>query len=93
MAELVSGVAALVAVVLYALIAWRVRTAHPQEWERLGSPGGLHDPTELGSLKLAEYIWKARWVALNDLFIYLVCILFYLSVAVMIVGFLRLIAA
>lgn len=88
MAEIVSGGAALSAVVLYALIAWRMRTAYPQEWVKLGSPGGLHDPTELGSLKFAEYIWKAKWVALNDMPICSLCIAFYLSVAIMVAGFL-----
>lgn len=88
MAEVVSGVAALLAVLLYALIAWRMRTVHPQVWAKLGNPLALHDPTELGSLKLAEYIWKARWIGLHDSLVTVFCVIFYLSVVVMIIGFL-----
>lgn len=84
MLELVSGGAALLAILIYALIAWRMRTAHPQEWGELGSPASLYDSTEFGSLKLAEYIWRARWISLNDLPLNFLCISFFLSVVVMV---------
>lgn len=88
MLELVSGGAALLAILIYALIAWRIRTSHPQEWGKLGSPASLYDPTDLGGLNLAEYVWKGRWIGLNDLSLYLLCISFFLSVAVMVLAFL-----
>jgi hypothetical protein len=81
---IVSGLAALLAVVLYGLIVKRIQHSHPNEWEKLGSPGVLHDPTQPSSLRLAEYVWKGRWMRLHDKPLLFLCGGFYSSVVLMI---------
>ncbi len=84
---ILSGLAALLSVVLYALIAHRLRNVHPSEWEQLGGPKTLYDPTELSSLNLADFVWKGAWIRLHDFELRILCVAFYLAVAVMVVSF------
>lgn len=87
MAGLITGFAALLAVLLYAMIVRRIQLRHASEWERLGSPGILHDPTQSSSLRLAEFVWRGSWVRLHDLHLSLLCGAFFLSVALMVGSF------
>ncbi len=87
MAGLISGGAALFCVVLYALIAARLRKVHPQVWEKLARPAALHDSTQYGSLLLSDYIWKAKWLDLRDPIATALCVAFYISAAVLAFSF------
>lgn len=84
---IVSGIAALIAVVLYGLIVKRIQHCHSSEWEKLGSPGVLHDPTQPSSLRLAAYVWKGTWRHLHDKPLLMLCVGFYSSVILMIGAF------
>jgi hypothetical protein len=73
------GVSAPAAVMFYGLIARRLRILHSAVWQTLGSPAQTHDPTQVGSLLLRDFIWKAGWCKVSDSVLSVLCVAFIVA--------------
>ena len=82
-----SGLAALLTIVCYALIVRTVKNRHPLIWESAGSPGRMFDPTQTSSHQLVGFVHHGSWLHLGDRALIFYCLGYFFFEVSMVITF------
>ena len=72
-------ICAVLAVLLYALIATYVKRHQPHIWNALGKPSALYSGVDVRSWELATFLLRFKFFNVRDVKLVMLCVAWYLT--------------